>query len=144
MPGQPITVEIEGLRELSRALKVADNELAKELRKAMNVAAQLVIDDARPKVPTRSGRAAGSLRVASTRTLVRVSGGSSRAPYYPWLDFGGSVGRNNSVVRQFRKRGRYLYLSFFQLRDSGKFTAVLEESIRDVVRRAGLPDGGVG
>ncbi|WP_307962251.1 hypothetical protein [Salinispora arenicola] len=55
----------------------------------MNDAAQVVVDWARPRVSRRSGRAARSLRVASTGKAVRVRAGGARVPYYPWLDFGG-------------------------------------------------------
>ena len=30
-------------------------------------------------------------------------------PYYPWLDFGGRVGKGKSVRRPFNKGGRYIY-----------------------------------
>jgi len=102
----------------------------------MNKAADVVIDHAVPLVPRRTGRAASSLRARSTRTQSRVAGGSARAPYYPWLDFGGRVGRRHAVRRPFLKDGRYLYKSFFDHRD--EFEEVLESELQDIVRRSGL------
>lgn len=57
-------------------------------------------------------------------------------PYYPWLDFGGRVGRHNSVSRPFQTRGRYIFEGFYRNRD--EFTEVMETNLRSVVRAAGL------
>lgn len=131
-------IRIEGLREFNRQLKTLDADLPKALRIALNQAADLVIGEARPRIPTLTGRARASLKPRSTRTAVRVQAGGRRAPYYPWLDFGGRVGRNRSIVRPFRREGRYLYDSYFDLRDSGRFQDVLAAALVDVARQAGL------
>lgn len=131
-------IRITGLREFSRDLKRLDSDLPKALRVAMNEAAELVVGDARPMVPSRSGRARKSMKAASTRTKVRVKAGGSRAPYYPWLDFGGRVGRKQSVERAVFKEGRYLYRSYFDLRQRGTFGDVLERALLDVARQAGV------
>lgn len=102
-------VKLKGLAAFNRNLRKISAELPKELRLANNEVAQIVVDWARPKIPSDSGRAAKSLKVASTRTEVRVRGGSARVPYYPWLDFGGRVGPNRSVRRTFYSDGRYIY-----------------------------------
>lgn len=129
-------IRVEGLAEFNRGLRKMDADLPKALRVAMNEAAGVVVDYARPKIPRRSGRAAGSVRVASTRTAVRVRAGGARVPYYPWLDFGGRVGRNRSVVRPFLSDGRYLWKGLAVKRV--EFTAVLERSLLDVARSAGI------
>lgn len=131
-------IRIDGLREFNRSLKKLDSDLPKAVRIALNKAADLVIDEARPHVPTRTGRAARSMRGQSTRTAVRVSAGGNRAPYYAWLDFGGRVGRNKSVRRPFTPDGRYLYPAYFRLRDSGKFVDVMSAALVDVAEAAGL------
>jgi hypothetical protein len=131
-------VKIEGLAQFSRDLKKLDSDLPKALRVALNEAADLVVDRARPGIPTRSGKAARSVRKASTRTAVRVRAGGARAPYYPWLDFGGRVGKGRSVVRPFDKHGRYLYAGYFKLKASGEFEQVLTKALLDVVESAGI------
>lgn len=131
-------IRIAGLREFSRDLKRLDADLPKALRLALNEAAKLVVDDAQPKVPSRSGRARKSMRAASTRTAVRVRAGGKRAPYYPWLDFGGRVGRRQTVQRAVFKEGRYLYKSYFGLRGQGAFGEVLQDALLDVARQAGV------
>lgn len=110
-------IKVEGLREFVRALKGLDRELPKAVRLAFNAAANIVVDDAKPGIPHRSGDAAGSVKARSTQTQARVVGGGNRAPYYPWLDFGGRVGRRHSVKRPFLTDGRYIYPAFFSNRD---------------------------
>jgi hypothetical protein len=129
-------VKIEGLAEFNRNLRKLGSDLPKALRLAHNEAAQLVVDYARPRVPRKTGRAAGTIKAKSTRTESRVSGGSKRASYYPWLDFGGRVGPKRSVHRPFIKEGRYLYPALGAQYD--KFVALLEEKLIDVAREAGV------
>lgn len=133
-----VAVRVEGLSQFARNLKKLDKDLPKAVRLAFNVAADLVVDATTPVVPRRRGRARGSIKAKSTRVLARVSAGGRRAPHYPWLDFGGRVGRKQSVERQFRKRGRYLYLKYFKLRDSGEFQEVMSEELIGVAKQAGI------
>jgi len=129
-------IRIDGLAEFSRNLKKLDSDLPKALRVALNEAADVVVAYARPLVPRRTGRAQASIKARSTRTEVRVQGGSARAPYYPWLDFGGRVGRNRSVQRTFMKEGRYIYKGYFAKR--AEFEEVLTRALVDVARQAGI------
>lgn len=131
-------IRIDGLAQFSRNLKKVDAELPKALRKALNDAADLVVTDAKARVPKRTGKAAGSIKAASTRTAVRVKAGGVRAPYYQWLDWGGRVGRKKKTVRPFIKEGRYLYPAYFHLRDSGRIQQVLERSLLEVAQQAGV------
>lgn len=131
-------IKIEGLREFNRALRDLDSELPKALRIAMNKAADVVVGDAVPHIPARSGRARASVKARSTRTAARVAGGGNRAPYYPWLDFGGRVGKNKSVRRPVLQKGRYIYNAYFQNRDSGRFQDVLSTALIDVAKEAGI------
>lgn len=129
-------IKITGLAEFSRNLRKLNSDLPKALRIAHNEAAQLIVDWAQPRIPRRSGRAAGTLKARSTRTESRVQGGSKRVPYYPWLDFGGRVGRRKSVARPFIKQGRYIYPGLSA--NYGKFAEILTEQLVDVARQAGV------
>lgn len=129
-------IKIEGLAEFNRNLRKIDADLPKVLRLAHNESGQLIVDYAKPKVPRRSGRAAGSLKTKSTRTETRVQGGSKRVPYYPWLDFGGRVGPQKSVLRPFIKEGRYIYPTLSA--NFGEFIELLAEKLVDVARQAGV------
>lgn len=129
-------VKVDGLSQFIRAVKKLDSDLPKMNRVAMNSAADIVLDYARPRIPRRTGRAASTLKAKSTQTAVRVAAGGRRAPWYPWLDFGGSVGRNKSVKRPFYKEGRYLYPSLRERR--GEFVKALTGALVDTARSAGL------
>jgi hypothetical protein len=129
-------IHIEGLREFQRGLKAIDKDLATVLRVAFNDAADIVVADARPRVPSRTGRAKGTVKARSTQTAARVVGGGNRAPYYPWLDFGGRLPRGAS--RPFLKEGRYIYNAYFRARDSGRFQDALQDGLVDVARKAGI------
>jgi mRNA-degrading endonuclease RelE of RelBE toxin-antitoxin system len=133
-----VAVKVDGLAQFQRDLKKLDSDLPKALRVALNKAADVIVTDARPEVPKRTGRAQGSVRARSTRTAVRVSAGGRRAPYYPWLDFGGKVGRHRSVSRAFFTDGRYLYPTYFRRRDAGEFQEVLAAALLDVASAAGI------
>lgn len=129
-------IRIHGLREFNRNLRRLDSNLPKGLRLAGNRAANIVVAEARPRVPKRTGRAAASVRAASTRTSARVRGGGARVPYYPWLDFGGRVGRNRSVSRPFLQEGRYIWAAFADQR--AQVQAELHDALVDVARGAGV------
>lgn len=131
-------IKIEGLNEFVRNLKKIDNDLPKMVRVAFNDAADVVVTDARPRVPRRSGKARKSVRSRSTRTAARVSGGGKRAPHYPWLDFGGRVGKGKSIKRPFKTEGRYIYRSYYEARDSGEFERVMVKALIGVVESAGI------
>lgn len=131
-------VQITGLAEFAKGLRKLDADAPKALRVALNGAAGLLIGEARKPIPRRSGRAAASLTARSTRTAVRVGAGGRRAAYYPWLDYGGAVGRGRSVKRPFLKEGRYLYPAYFRLKASGEFEAELAGALVAVAEAAGL------
>lgn len=130
------TIQVAGLREFQAALKKMDADLPKQLRVALNAASQLVIDYAKPKIPRRSGAAAASLKVRSSQRAARIAAGGRKAPYYPWLDFGGSVGPGASVHRPFYTEGRYVYPGIRQNKD--KIQETLETALADLARGAGL------
>lgn len=130
------SIEIKGLREFSRQLRKLDNDLPKGLRLIGNDAANVVVDKARPLIPRLTGAAAGSLKAKSTRTAARVSAGGRKVPYYGWLDFGGRVGRHNSVSRPFMKEGRYIWKTFSEERT--KVQDVMEKGLKQLAERAGL------
>ena len=129
-------IAVEGLKELTKALRDVDKDLPKLIRLAANDAANILIDKTRPTMPSRTGRAKGSLKARSTRTSARVSIGGAKAPYVPWLDFGGKTGRNKSVIRPFIKEGRYLYPTLAKYRDD--IVDNMQENLQDIVRQAGL------
>ena len=131
-------IEIEGLREFRKAIKAIDSDLPKMLRLAHNKAADLVVSKAKPKVKRKSGAAQGTVRAQSTQTSTKIKGGGRKAPYYPWLDFGGRVGEFRQISRPFKADGRYIYSTYFPLRDSGEFQEILLDALDEVADAAGL------
>lgn len=129
-------IKISGLAEFNRNLRKLNADLPKALRLAHNEAAQLIVDYAKPRVPKKSGRAAGSVKAKSTRTESRVQGGSKRVPWYPFVDFGGNVGPQKSVHRPFIKEGRYIYPALSANYD--RFAELLTEKLIEVARQAGV------
>jgi hypothetical protein len=129
-------IKIEGLAAFQKSLRKLDADAPKMLRIAFNDATGLVIDYARPRVPRRSGRAAGTIKAKSTRTAARVSAGSKRAPYYPWLDFGGRGPNNKPAPRPFYKEGRFLWKALVVKRDD--LQSALEGALVGVAEQAGL------
>lgn len=139
----PEPIKISGLREFQRALKQMDGESQKKLRVVLNEAATTVAEGAARRVPVRTGRARASLRAMSSQREARVMGGSKKAPYYGWLDFGGRTGRDKSQRRPFVQGGRYMYPTFASNRDS--IYKALQKSLAELARTAGLEvteDGG--
>jgi hypothetical protein len=134
------TIGVRGLAELNKALRRVDADAPKALRLALNSVADDLVDETRPLFPRVSGRAVGTLKARSTRTSARVSVGSKRAAYVPWLIFGGQ-GRvkGRPAARPFIKEGRWLYPTLVRRREA--VSAMLQEAIADVVTRAGLDVG---
>lgn len=104
------SIEIGGLREFQKALREMDRGLPKQIRVVLNEAADLIIDYARPKIPRKTGAAAASLKARSNQRTAGIAVGGRRAPYYPWLDFGGQGRRKGRPAsREFKRGGRYVY-----------------------------------
>lgn len=131
-----VAIRVDGLKELNKALKTIDRETAKAMRLILNDAAEIVVSVAKPRVPTRTGVARSTLGVSSTQTAARVKAGGNRAPYYPWLDFGGKTGRKRSVNRPFIKSGRYLWAAYDQ--ESANIAKLIDKRMHALVTDAGL------
>lgn len=129
-------IRVDGLNQFRKALKDAESATPAMLRLVLNDAAQIVVNVAKPRIPRRTGKAAATLKAASTGTKAQVKVGGNRAPYYPWLDFGGSVGRDDSVKRPIIKGGRYVYPAVDQEYDN--IVRRLEKGLADLARDAGM------
>nr|WP_244161701.1 HK97 gp10 family phage protein [Micromonospora eburnea] len=114
-----------------------DAGLPRQLRLALNAAAEEIIDYAEPRFPRRSGRAARSLKARSTQRVARIALGGRAAPYAPWLDFGGE-GRikGRPSKRPFIREGRYVYKGLEVRRD--RVTEIMSDALAQLARDAGL------
>jgi hypothetical protein len=131
------TINIAGLREFQKALRQIDAGLPKLLRVTFNEAMGLIIGYAQDHMPRKSGRAINSLKPRSQQRTARIVAGGARAPYEPWLDFGGE-GRvkGRPAPRQFLKEGRFIYKGLAVKRD--EITDVMTRGMSDIARSAGL------
>ena len=131
-------IKIEGLKEFRKGLKEVQKELTRGLRLVFNEAVQLIVDEVRPKVPHDSGDAAASVRAQSSQTKAKIVAGGRKAPYYPWLDFGGRVGKTNKIKRAFIKDGRYIYATYFLLKADGTFEEMMSTKLGELANSAGI------
>lgn len=90
--------------ELSYALRSVSDEVADVVMSELEDIAKAVAADARKRVPHRTGRAQASYRAQGTAVVF-----GDGVPYVPWLEFGGKVGRKDSVTRPHVRGGRYAY-----------------------------------
>lgn len=129
-------LKISGLREFQAALKSMDGESQKKLRLVLNQAAEIVATGARRRMPSRTGRARASVKASSSQREARVKGGGAKAPYYPWLDFGGAVGREKSVKRRYYPDGRFIFPAYSAQQDN--IAKLLEARLVELAKESGL------
>jgi hypothetical protein len=132
-------IAVGGLAALNRGLRAIDGEAPKQLRLALNSAAELLVQHTRPEIPDVTGAARRSLVARSTRTSARVAVGGRRAPYFPWLDFGGQ-GRvkGRPAPREFIREGRYVYPTLARIRP--QIERQLQDALSAVIHNAGLQE----
>ena len=140
-------IEVRGLREVQSALRKVDKELPKQLRTEFKAIAEDVVTGIQQKVPRLTGHAAASVRPRASQRGAAVALGGNAAPYFPWLDFGGTTGKGHrpgvagsgSVKRDWMGRpgnGRYVYPTIAEKRADIEQAA--EDAVIKVARGAGL------
>jgi hypothetical protein len=102
-------IRVKGLRELNRALKNAEGDLGKDLRKELKSAAEIVAEDARSKFTGISPESA-----ASMQPRVRAGG---------------------AVVEQRKRRTTGQHPQFGRLQMERAFIPALTEKTPEVVRK---------
>lgn len=80
-------VQVDGLRQLVRTLKAAEEDLD-DLKAANQRASSIVLDAARPTTPRRTGALAASGRVNKATGKANVLFGNARVPYAPPIHWG--------------------------------------------------------
>jgi hypothetical protein len=137
-----VKVEVTGLNQLVRAFKQVDADIPKGLRVEMLGIARMVAGDIQRRVPHQSGRAARSVRPRASPRGAGIAFGGNAAPYYPWLDFGGSTGKGHrpgvgwsgSVERDMPDGGRYVYPT---IKDNGpKIEQAAGDAVINAAKRA--------
>jgi len=122
-------IDVRDLRKLRRALNDADREFGKKLRTANKEAAEVVLKEAIPLVPVRTGKLQRSTKVRASQTSASIKSGSkSRVPYAPPIHWGWKA-RNIDP-------SEYLYSAIVKSRQ--KVLDVYSKSLEKVIKDAGL------
>lgn len=130
-----LKLQVAGIGDLRKGLRGIDKDLPKGVRLALNQVADVVVTAAKPGIPSRTGAAKASLKAASTQTAAKISAGGTRAPYYPWLDFGGAVGRGKKTRRQYIQGGRYIFPAVANNQDE------IQRVMEKVMKQLGAANG---
>jgi hypothetical protein len=130
------TIRVTGVAELARAFRKVDSDLPKKLKARFLDIAESVASVARDKMPSRTGAAQASLKARSSPRGGAIAFGGTAAPYEPWLDFGGRVGRGRSIERERVPGGRYLYPALAEKRNDTIDAVNL--AIKEVAEGAGF------
>lgn len=144
-----VQLEVRGLVELTSALKKVDADVASNLKAAMKAIAADVVAIAQEQViaDVGAGPAASSIRPRASLRGAAVAFGGPSAPYYPWLDFGGSVGRGHkprvawsgAIKRAWKGKpngdGRYVYPAIRQ--EGPEIGRKAREAVEDAKRSGG-------
>ncbi len=124
-------IRIDGLRELSRALKNVEDGLQKEINGIFRQAADKVARIARGRIKSRTGKLAGSLQPFGTQRAAGVRMGRKNVPYAGPYEFGGYPD-----ARPFIAEGRAIYPTFKAM--AGTIQEQVEDELADLIRSAGL------
>jgi len=130
-------ITVTGLKEFQAHLRAMDAGLPKMIRIVLNDATGIVMDYARPRMPSRTGRSRSSLKARSSQREARVAIGGGRAAWVPWLDFGGEGRRpGRPPARPFIREGRYLYKALEVKR--AEVTDSMSEGLTRLARESGI------
>lgn len=133
-------IKVTGLTEFQQAVRKLGTTGAEAVAKAAGVeAAELVVTRTKPKIPLGpgiGGHARNTLKVVNQGVLYSVEAGGPKFPYYPWLDFGGRVGKKQSVRRPFIKEGRYVWATYDD--STPQITEIMEKTLNAALKEAGL------
>lgn len=101
----------------------------------VNQSAENVASRARRDVPIGPGAGGHARSSVEARDGILVGGGAKYS-YYPWLEFGGRVGINNSVNRQRIRSGRYIYPAL--VKERPLIEGRMERGLVSMARSSGL------
>jgi len=103
-------IEVEGLSKFRKDLKKSGADVDPAMKKANNKVAEIVIRGAKALADTKQEiKAAATLSASSTATAARVTGGSTKVPYFGGANFGAYTDRRRIIKNKQKgqsKRGR--------------------------------------
>lgn len=136
-------VNVEGLRELSRALKDLGPEFPREMRITNKEVASSVADDARSRAFSLGGvaaKTAPTLKASAGATSAGVAVGGPSAPWGPGAEFGGGARPTTQQFKPWRGNGPDAgYFLYPTIRDNAEqIEAQYREALDDLIARVGL------
>ena len=144
MADKSVSVKVTGLTQLVRAFKETDTELPKHLKTELLTVATDVVGKVVGKVPHgKTGRAGGSVKARSTSRGASIAAGGRAAPYWTWIDWGGSTKRwpSGAIRRTFIKGdGRYLYATIKE--ENTNIKEAVDAAVKKVALEAGFDTTG--
>jgi hypothetical protein len=110
--------EIEGLRELQKALRNLTDDSRNDMKETHRRAGQIIVEAAAPLVPVQSGALLASARSAPTQRQGRVRVGSAAVPYAGPIHFGWPARniRPNPFIYEVLDRRRDEVLKLYEAR----------------------------
>lgn len=167
----PVGVQVEGLIAMKKALRLAHDGTQHAIQARLKGVAQLVASEVAGRVPVGNGPARGSrrpgkwpryasgsaqrsVRAVATQESASVVAGGPTAPYFGFLDFGGSTGYGHQdhvagsgqVKREWMGRGgsgggegRYIYPAIRDM--SGVISEEAGEAVHEALMDAGFEAG---
>lgn len=94
-------------------------------------------------MPEDTGAAKRSVKASTSGNWAQVRAGGPKAPYYGWLDFGGTLrptgGRRNTIRRTVYSDGRYIFPAI--QRNRPRIVAASKRALGRAVQDAGMRRG---
>ena len=138
-------VNVEGLRELNKALKELGPEFPKEMRKTNKDVADGVASEARSAALSLGGvaaKAAPSLKASAGTTSAGVALGGNSAPWAAGAEFGGGRRPTTKQFRPWRGNGPDAgYFLYPTIRENAEqIEGQYREALDELIARVGLDD----
>lgn len=131
------SITVHGLDEFRQKVSAMKAATPKKLKVVDAAAAEIIVTYARRTMPRRTGRGIGSVKSRTTAKGAVVTEGGAKAPWVPWLDFGGRGRRpGRPAARPFLKEGRYTYKGLRVRQD--EITAAANAGLVALATDAGL------
>ena len=130
--GGPVVV-LHGINDVARALRQVESGMQREIRQAFLPISERVARVAAAEIHSQTGETAGKVTGRATQRSASVVG---PVEWMGWLEFGGSVGRNHAVKREWNPDGRYIYPTARRMQP--EIVDDVEIAIGRLIERAGL------
>lgn len=129
MSKSDIRIDVSDMRQLNRALRQVDKDLAKQQRQMNKEAAETVAKQTRIETPKRSQKLVRTVKVRATQTSASVKMGTkSRLKYAPPIHFGWAkrnIDRNPAIYRAIIRKRKQVRKTY-------------EQGLNNLIKKAGL------